>query len=914
MNYSIKFRKINDTVELISQLIASNQGPDSLSFLNFIIKAIMKRINLFASCIILVMIIGILPYQELSAQSSIPKPEDHFGFVPGSDYNLFNYEQLIEYLVKLDKASPMVRLVEIGQSPMGKKMYIAFISSGKNINNLDKLREINRELALNPDLSESKRVEYIKDGRVFFLATLSMHSTEVAPSQAAPLIAWKLITSDDPLIKKYLDDVVYMMVPNHNPDGMDLVVENYNKYKGTQYEGASLPGVYHKYVGHDNNRDFVTLTQEDTKAIARIYNLDWFPQVMIEKHQMGSAGIRYFVPPAHDPIAVNIDAELWTWQGTFGTNMLRDLTNAGLAGVGQKMIYDDYWPGSTETCIWKNVIGMLTEAASAREASPVYIEPGELQASGKGLSEYEKSVSFPLPWSGGWWRLGDIVKLEIESTFSIIKTASSLKNDILRFRNEICKREVEKGKTQPPYYYVVPQQQADQSELISLVELMKEQGVSTFRLSEDYTLSGINLKAGDIVYPLAQPFRAFVKEVMEKQEYPVRHYSPGGEVVRPYDVTSWSLPLHMGLVSHEIKIRDAAFEAKLKPLPDQYNTIKEGYKLPAVFPVTSNGSFKAAFIALSSGLKVGRLSQEIKINGKVYGKGSFVMQGNDEKLLNNIAKESRTEPGFVQDEAKLQMMAVSMPRIALVETYFSDMDAGWTRYLFDTYKLPFTVIHPDEFEKTDFAGKYDVIVFPGTSKALLMNGKPGTEASPSMSNYHPDYQKGMGKKGLEKLLLFINDGGKVVSWGQSTDLFTGMLDITKGETKEEFVLPFTNTGEQARRDGLFIPGSLVRIQLKQDHPLTYGMPAEVGVFYRGNPLFSTNIPRFDMDRRVIGVFPEKDILMSGYSEKEEKMAEKPAMIWIKKGKGELILYSFNPQFRASTQATYKLLFNAFFPL
>src|SRR4030043_2240041 len=178
----------------------------------------MKRLNLLASSILLVCITSIVSPHKVSAQSDIPKPEEHFGFVPGSDYMLFSYEQLIDYLFKLDKASPMLKLVENGQSPMGKKMYIAFISSEKNINNLDRLREINKELALNPNLSEAKRSEYIKDGRVFFLATLSMHSTEVAPAQAAPLIASRLATSDDPLIKKYLDDVVYMVVPNQNPD------------------------------------------------------------------------------------------------------------------------------------------------------------------------------------------------------------------------------------------------------------------------------------------------------------------------------------------------------------------------------------------------------------------------------------------------------------------------------------------------------------------------------------------------------------------------------------------------------------------------------------------------------------------------------------------------------------------------
>jgi hypothetical protein len=170
----------------------------------------------------------------------------------------------------------------------------------------------------------------------------------------------------------------------------------------------------------------------------------------------------------------------------------------------------------------------------------------------------------------------------------------------------------------------------------------------------------------------------------------------------------------------------------------------------------------------------------------------------------------------------------------------------------------------------------------------------------------------MGKKGFEKLLLFINNGGTVLSWGQSTDLFAGLLEITEGDRTEEFTLPFANRAEQARRDGLNIPGALVRIGLMKDHPLTYGMPASMGVFYRGNPLFTTTIPRFDMDRRVIGRFPEKEILMSGYCEKEELLAGMPAMLWLRKGRGQLVLYSFNPQFRASTQGAYKLLFNALF--
>jgi hypothetical protein len=95
-----------------------------------------------------------------------------------------------------------------------------------------------------------------------------------------------------------------------------------------------------------------------------------------------------------------------------------------------------------------------------------------------------------------------------------------------------------------------------------------------------------------------------------------------------------------------------------------------------------------------------------------------------------------------------------------------------------------------------------------------------------------------------------------------------------------------------------------------DHPLTRGCPDEIGGFFKGEPVFATSIPRFDMDRRVIGKIPEKDMVLSGYCEGEENLGNKTVMVWLKKGKGQLVLFGFSPQFRASTQGTFKLVFNA----
>ncbi len=840
-----------------------------------------------------------------------PEPETFFGFKPGSDRQLFDYEKLIAYFKALAKASDRVKLVQIGYTPLNRPMFVAFISAKDNIANLERLREINRKLALDPSLKPEEVSQLVEEGRVFVLATLSMHSGEVGPSQAAPLIAYELATSNAPEVEKVLNDVVFMMVPSQNPDGMDMVVHHYQRYKGTKYEGSSLPGVYHKYVGHDNNRDYVTLSQQDTRAIARLYNKAWMPQVVVEKHQMGARGPRYFVPPMHDPIAENVDAAIWNWTWIFGSNMVKDMTAAGLAGVTQHYLFDDYWPGSTETSNWKNCISLLTECASAKYATPVYVEPTELSVAGKGISEYKKSINMSLPWPGGWWHLSDIVRYEIESTRSILKTASLHRAEILKMRNDLCKKEVQRGKEDPPFYFVFPvAQQHDPSELVALVRLLLEHGVHVYRATKAMDFGDVSVKEGDIVVPLSQPFRPFIKEVLEAQKYPLRHYTPGGKIIRPYDITSWSLPLHRGLRYQAVNVYKPFPAEKRTEVDSTFTLFKpaEGTFAQAILDVRHNDSFKAAFQALKRGKSVKRLTGELTVNGQTIPKGSFVIEAGDFEAIKSFLT---TTPIYLQKAVeKNKTEPLRLPRIALVETFFHDMDAGWTRFIFDTYGLPFKVLRPAEIAKTDLK-KFDVLIFPDASKSILMEGKYKSGKSYYMSTLPPAYAKGMGKKGLQNVLKFLDSGGHILAWGRSTELFMGLLQFEKGKDKKEsFQLPVRNVASDLQKKGLYIPGSLIRLKLIADHPLTLGLPQEIGVFSRGRPVFQTSIPNFDMDRRVVGYYPEEKLLLSGYAEKAELMGNKAGLVWLKKNKGQLVLFAFQPQFRASTQGTFKLLFNA----
>jgi len=858
------------------------------------------------------LLVFLQPLRSNVAESqSVTSPESFFGFQPGTDRKMFSYASLMGYLKRLERESDRIRIDEIGQSEFGRPMYLVFISSPENIRRLEELKEINRRLALDPNIPEQERQQLIEIGRAFVLVTLSMHSNEIGPSQAAPLMAYNLITGVEPDMPEHLENVVFMMVPSHNPDGHDMMVDHYNKYLGTPFEGSILPGVYHRYVGHNINRDFITLAMKENQVVAEIYSKTWHPHVLVEKHQMGMGGVRYFVPPYHDPIAQNIDPTLWNWSWVFGSAMSRDMTAKGLQGVSQHYLFDNYWPGHTGTSLWKNTISMLTEAASAHLATPVTVELGELGVSGKGLSEYKMSINMPAPWLGGRWGLPEIVRYEVESVYPLIRTASRQKDDILLSRNDLVRREVSRGKTEAPFFYVLPSNQHDKSELYKLLQLMHRHGVNVYKLQQDAVVSRQAFNKGDYVIPLAQPFRPFIKEVMEVQQYPVRHYTPGGEMIEPYDITSWSLPLHRGVTAKEINHNQHGFSEKLLLLSP------EGMKMEPkaaegefmIFHGNFNESFLAAFHALSRGIEVFRNVKPVETGGLAIPAGSFLIRhtARHRQALDQLLQSMVTAPqrltsrpeGFVQ---------LHLPRIALVETWLHDMDAGWTRSLFDSYGIPFTVIRPAEIKDLNLPQRFDVLIFADSREDHLMYGQARRGEERFIPFYPEGYAVGMGRDGWQNVLDFIINGGNVLSWGRSVDLFTGVMEPRA--PRQAFRFPVDNVARQLTTRQLEIPGSLLSMNLIPNHPLTLGMPQQVGVFQRDNSILQTQIPSFGMNRQVIGSFPEENILLSGFAKNEKLLARSPAMVWMGQGKGQVVLFSFAPNFRGSTQATHKLIFNA----
>jgi len=196
---------------------------------------------------------------------AVQAPSDFFGFEIGSDGNLARWDRIVEYFNHLDQESDRIEVVELGKSTLGNPLIMAIISSSENLASKEKLMEINRKIA-NPDgLSESEVQDLVNQGKYTLAMTMSLHATEVGGTQAAPQIAWEMVTSNDSFHTKMLEECVFLLFPCFNPDGQLMVVDWENKTRGTEYEGARLPMLYHVYTGHDNNRDGFMITQAEAK-------------------------------------------------------------------------------------------------------------------------------------------------------------------------------------------------------------------------------------------------------------------------------------------------------------------------------------------------------------------------------------------------------------------------------------------------------------------------------------------------------------------------------------------------------------------------------------------------------------------------------------------------------------------------
>jgi hypothetical protein len=780
----------------------------------------------------------------------VPVPESIFGYKPGADFHLADYELISKYFQALAAASPRIKLQDIGPTGYGKRMFIAIISSEENLRNLERYKGIVQQLAAGK-IDEDTARKLSEEGKAVVWIDGGLHATEVAGAQHTPEIAYRIVTEESSEVQRIRANVIFVLCPVINPDGLDIVAHWYDRNVNTPYELAPVVQLWNKYVGHDNNRDWYMFNQIESRDVAHVLYQEWFPQIVYNQHQSGPFPSRIFVPPFDDPMNPDIPAEVIRGVNLVGDAITRRLDVENKVGAVSRMGFDAWWNGGMRTApYYHNMVGILTETALFDYATPGYYPPKTLPKSfANGLSAKEPSMFYPSPWQGGWWRLRDAVDYMVTGDMAVLDVAARRKEQWLFDFWKMCHREIASGEMGEPYAYVVPREQHDPTAADDMLFALQLGGVQVREATSSFTVNGASYPAGTVILPAAQPFRPYLIDLMEPQHYPDLRLYPGGPPKRPYDMTGWTLPLQMG-----VKVI-------------RWN---QGIEIPSQARIVSEPAHQ---FAAPAGMKLGR--------------------------------------------------------IGLYDSWEPNMDAGWTKWLFDRYAIPYQVLHDADIRAGGLRARFDVIVLPEQNEQAMLHGwQPGTR--PFFEGEYgqpvtqrPEYVGGLTLTGVVALQQFAEAGGQLVALDEASQLLI-----------QEFGLPVKNALAGLSSTAFYAPGSLLRIEVDTNLPETHGMEHDSVAFFVNseafevwNPKAPAGPPRFTGKEQTVAANPFEELgehdgirilaryaksqpLLSGWLLGEQHLQGKVAAVSVPFGKGRIVLIGFRCQFRGQPENTFPLLFNS----
>jgi hypothetical protein len=787
-------------------------------------------------------------------QLAIPSPADVLGFTPGDDRKLASWDQVIDYFKRLDQASDRVVFEELGKSTMNKPFVMATISSPDNLSKLDEYKKIQEQLADPrklgpPGLRDKKAADLIARGKTIVLITCGIHSTEVGSYLSSMLIAHRLASSNDPEIQNILDNTIILLVPALNPDGVDIVKNWYDKTLGTPYEGTDPPELYHKYTGHDDNRDWYAFTQVETQiTVDKIHNV-WHPQIVHDIHQQGSFGSRLFLPPYMAPVEPNVPKQIVEGYTELGNYLAREMRAKGFQGVTTNSTYDA-WSPSRAYSHYHGGVRILSETASARLASPINVKFDDL-TSREGYDPKKESANFGPLWHGGEWKLRDITNTMTTCAFLLLKNAAENRETWLRRFYSIGRDAVRPRRNGELFGFIGGAN-------VCTRETLRQGGVE-FESIHQYALGGKThtnrrdpqgkLQEYTLLVKMSQPYGEYAKALFERQSYPnLRDAS--GHPIAPYDVTAHTVTLLYGEEFNPVM-------TPFKYVPG--DTLDPEVLCPRYGPIFTSGAADSNSLAtlllyrskvpaidegwtrwwLESGKHKGRLSAE-------------VIQDADIRSGRLLTKE--TAPVVV--ERTLQVTLPVQPSR--------------------------TLIIPDQPART------------------ILNGyRSGTMP--------PELTGGLGDEGVKAIRQFIEDGGTLVCLNRASEFAIDQFklplrNVVAGLPRTQFYVP----GSILRLE-LDTTHPIAKGMPKESIAWAEESPVFEIINDPNSSVPAANVKVIGWYPR------DKDPLLSGWLLGGERIKGKAALVEVTMGKGRIILFGFRPQYRGQSLATYPLFLNSLTP-
>ena len=912
--------------------------------------------------------LALCSFALLAQTPKITTPKDQFGSNIGDDYFLATYAQLTDYWQKLARESNRMKLVDIGLTAEGRHQYMAVISSPANLAKLDHYKEISAKLAHAENLSADEARALAREGKAVVWIDGGLHASETVGAQQ--LIEWvyQMASRNDPETLRFLDDVI-LLNTQVNPDGQDLVANWY--MRGSESPTAplldpakrtlsNLPRLYAKYIGHDDNRDFFMSNMPETTNINRQLSIEWYPHILYNHHQTGPAGGVIFMPPFRDPFNYNFDALIPLGIEAVGTAMHQRLVAEGKGGSEMRSgsTYSTWWNGGLRTIAYfHNSIGLLTEIIGDPTPITIPLVPQKQLPSG----------DWPLPIAPQAWHLSQSIEYEITNNRAITDYASRNRETMLYNTWLMGHNSIERGshdtwtvtpkritalenaakaagpangtgrggnffgaataptelyntvlhdpKLRDPRGYILPSDQLDYATATEFINALLKNGVTVMRSTAAFTVNGKSYPVGSYVIKTAQAFRPHVMDMFEPQDHPNDFPFPGGPPTPPYDVTGWTLALQMG-VKFDRMMEDfnGPFTrlpmAPLAPPPATVSgpATSVGYLISHEI----NNSFKTLNRLMKANADVYWLKKEVTAEGQTYTAGAFWVPASAavRPILEQSAREFGVPARGIAKAPAGDALRIRPIRIGLYDQYGGLMPSGWTRWLFEQYDFPFTVVNAATLDAGDIKSKFDVLVLTDGAARLAAAGPGSRGGGGGRGGAGPVPG---GRITLEQtapqLKRFVESGGTIVSIGSSTSVGEAL-----GLPVKNFLTEIGPNGQERAlpREKFYIPGSLLKVTVDNTNPLAFGMPKVVDVFFDSSPVFKLAPTAAAEKTSAVAWFSGTAPLDSGWAWGQQYLDGGTAVAEASVGEGKVVLLGPEVNFRDQPAGTYKLLFNGLY--
>ncbi len=889
---------------------------------------------------------GFLPrsVRYLPESETVPSPLDVLGRVPGAPDELSSVAEVHGFFRQLDEASDRVQVRTIGTSEEGREILLAFVSSARNLADLEPHAVAMAALADPRRTGRAEAERIARDAKPFYYLLAGLHSTETGSPEMVMELAYRLAVSERPEIREIRDRLIIMITPVVEPDGRDRVVEWYYRHLRDRQDELpfeelrefSSPPYWGHYVFHDNNRDGLQLALALTRAVHGAY-YEFHPLVVHDLHE--SLPLLY-ISTGHGPYnrAINpVTINEWT---QFAHHEAGALQAEGLPGVWVWGFWDGWWPGYLFSVANNHhSIGRFYETFGNSLAGTFrrYLE--ETEFVGKPVVTRQWYRPSP-PDSTVVWSLRNNTNYMQAGALEALHYAALHAPELtLNFWTK-GSRALERGRTEEPYAWLIRPEQRDPGRLAYLVNQLRRHRIEVQRLAEPFSAGDSTWPAGTYAVRMDQPYRDAGLMFLERQEFPEDEPNP------PYDDVAWTFPLLYGVDA--AKVDDpSVLEAAMEPVAEDVRPAG-GVEGPGdVFLLADRGQTSLLELrARMGGARIEAAEEAFTAAGDSFPAGSWIVTASRSDL-----EEAAADLGLafraVADPTDVPRHPIDLPRLGVYYPWTSTQAAGWVRYTLDQVGIAYELLTDEDLAEGGI--DVEVLLIPHVSGdfARLVHGIPSrygplaytrTDRFPSHGTpvASEDITGGMGWRGIANLQRFVERGGVVMAIGGAARLFV-----------DGGIVPRVDRAESE----VHSPGSEVRaLVLRPDHPLAYGYEDTTSVF-RGNlPLFEVDrryrdwvVLQFgtkkieDLDAREARLAREagkegrpgaaggaakedpdgeegakgaKDFVLSGFVKGKEEVDGLAAILDVPVGRGRVILFAFDPLHRYLNHSDFRFASNA----